>query len=430
MKYLNSLINFIKENDNWKELLKKTPYNLKTVKECSWHPNWFMFVYNLFDSDLSNYVVRACRGTVLEINGKDVKVISYPYSKFDNYGSITCKDIEDSINWSNASFCLKVDGILIKTAKIDNKLYFFTNGSFDLNAPFEDSLVFDEVETRNTSMYGELLEYAITKEAKDVEVHFNKETGEFYCTGGWVNNIPEGSTLMLELTSPRNKILCEYKETKLWWHGFRNFDFVEIDPRTISKLIPYEIPEIIEAKDLNNLKEILATFKGNEKEGVVVTDYSNQEVPRCKIKCEDYLKLKFARDNAANTRVIFKAIIDNEYDDLVANVPAILPKVEEMKKEIERAMYLFDTLVPLVPKVLLEKECTGFLGTPECKKIWVDWCKENVDKKLFSIYMMVFDSTAYNKFENKLKLMSIKKKGYEEFKKLLSVMEEENKRVY
>ena len=115
---------------------------------------------------------------------------------------------------------------------------------------------------------------------------------------------------------------------------------------------------------------------------------------------------------------------------MVANVPAILPKVEEMKKEIERAMYLFDTLVPLVPKILLEKECTGFLGTPECKKIWVDWCKENVDKKLFSIYMMVFDSTAYNKFENKLKLMSIKKKGYEEFKNLLSLMEEENKRVY
>ena len=103
-KYISELISLIKNNDNWKTLLKENPYNLKTIKECSWHKNWFMFVYNLFDSDLSNYIVRACRGTVLEINGKDVKVISYPYSKFDNYGSTSCKDIEEQIDWSIAVY--------------------------------------------------------------------------------------------------------------------------------------------------------------------------------------------------------------------------------------------------------------------------------------------------------------------------------------
>ena len=95
-KYINALINFIEENDNWKELLKKEPYNLKTVKECSWHKGWYMFVYNLFDSDLKNDVVRACRGVVLKINGKDVKVISAPYTKFFNYsGSDKLIDIEE-----------------------------------------------------------------------------------------------------------------------------------------------------------------------------------------------------------------------------------------------------------------------------------------------------------------------------------------------
>ncbi len=114
-KYINALVNFVKENDDWETKLKKAPYNLKTVKECMWHPNWYMFVYNLFSSELTNDVVRGCRGTVLEINGKDVKVISAPYTKFFGYGDPSGKDIEDSINWKNAQIqekCVSGDTIV------------------------------------------------------------------------------------------------------------------------------------------------------------------------------------------------------------------------------------------------------------------------------------------------------------------------------
>ena len=106
-KYINSLVEFVKNNDNWLELLKEPPYNLKTIKNCPWQPNWWMFVYNLFDSELTNPVVRGCRGTVLEVNGKDVKIISAPYSKFFGFGDPAGKDIEDSINWENAQIQLK-----------------------------------------------------------------------------------------------------------------------------------------------------------------------------------------------------------------------------------------------------------------------------------------------------------------------------------
>jgi hypothetical protein len=114
-KYINALVNFVKENDNWEELLKKNPYNLKSVKWCMWQPNWCMFVYNLFNSELTNDVVRGCRGTVLEINGKDVKVISAPYTKFFGYNDPSGKDIEDSINWKNAQIqekCVSGDTIV------------------------------------------------------------------------------------------------------------------------------------------------------------------------------------------------------------------------------------------------------------------------------------------------------------------------------
>lgn len=114
-KYINALVQYVKENPNWKTDLKKSPYNLKSIKECSWHNNWYMFVYNLFDSDLKNDVVRGCRGTVLEINGNDVKIISAPYSKFFGYGDPSGEDIEKSINWKNAKIqekCVSGDTIV------------------------------------------------------------------------------------------------------------------------------------------------------------------------------------------------------------------------------------------------------------------------------------------------------------------------------
>ena len=106
-KYISALVDFVKNNKNYEELLKKEPFNLKTIKTCSYNPNWKMFVYNLFDSDLSNPVVRGCRGTVLEIANNDVKVISAPYTKFFNFNDLMGKDIEDSINWNNAQIQMK-----------------------------------------------------------------------------------------------------------------------------------------------------------------------------------------------------------------------------------------------------------------------------------------------------------------------------------
>lgn len=407
-KYISELISLIKNNDNWKTLLKENPYNLKTIKECSWHKNWFMFVYNLFDSDLSNYVVRACRGTVLEINGKDVKVISYPYSKFDNYGSASCKDIEEQIDWSKAVMPLKVDGILIKTAKVDDRLYFFTNGSFDLNAPFEDSLVFDEPETRGAEVYGDLLAYAIKKGSKNVEVFFNKENGEFYCKGSFVNEVPEGSTFMFELTSPRNKIICNYQETKLWWHGFRDENLEEKDPRKMKPFsdFDFEIPPLLDANNLDDLKTIISSFKGDEKEGVVITDYSASPVARSKIKCEDYLRNKFARDAASNDYIIFKAVVFDEYDDLMAAVPATIPKIEQIKSELETFYSWYLNAIEEAKKFENKKDYALFY--------------KNKSKDSFSFRMKAFeDDETLARCKNLLMFKACQKKGYEFFKKVL-----------
>jgi len=296
------------------------------------------------------------------------------------------------------------DGILCKTAKVGNELYFFTNGSFTLNAPFEDSLVFDEPKTRGATTYGDLLKAAL---GNSCNVNFDVETGKFTATGGFVDSIPAGSTLMLELTSPRNKIICEYKETKLWWHGYRDAAGEEHDPRTLNLGIPFEIPKLYDAHNYNELKEILKTFKGNEQEGVVVVDYSADNVPRTKIKCDDYLKLKFARDTSCNSKLLFKAIMDNEYDDLVASVPSLLPHIEEIKKQISTFYDWFLSEKQIVCKFQLQSD-------------FVKWCKTNTNPKLFKYYMFMKHPNAQDKLEKALKSLSCKKKGYQEFTELVN----------
>ena len=417
-KYINALVNFVKENDDWEELLKKNPYNLKSVKWCTWKQNWCMFVYNLFNSELTNDVVRGCRGTVLEINGKDVKVISAPYVKFFNYGQIEGKDIEDSINWKNAQIQEKVDGLIVKTASvnweldngdIEKRLYFFTNGSFDLNAPFEDSLVYDEPETRGADTYGDLLKYALSNVIKD-QIVYNKEAGFFYCVGEFANSIPVGATLMFELTSPRNRIICEYKETKVWLHGYRDENGIEHDPRTLNML--FDMPKLYDAHNYEELKEILKTFKGNEQEGVVVVDYSTEGTPRAKIKCDDYLKIKFARDSTCNSQMLFKAVVDDEYDDLISSVPATQPKIEEIKQNIKKVK---DWFTNEFLKIAELRAAT--------KKDYVKWCRTNVKPELFTYYMDLYSPFMLVKFEKRLQYWSCKKHGYDELLKLVKEIE-------
>ncbi len=56
------LINFIKENKNWKELLTEKPYCL-SIKEKE---NLALLKYNQLESDMSNKIVQECRGVIID----------------------------------------------------------------------------------------------------------------------------------------------------------------------------------------------------------------------------------------------------------------------------------------------------------------------------------------------------------------------------
>ena len=417
-RYVNSLINFIKENKTkYKDILLRKPYNLKRISNCFWNKDWYMFNYNLCSSDFQNDIVRACRGIVLLINDNEIRPISVPYTKFFNYGTEVGKDIEALIDWSKSIISMKIDGMLIKTACVEEngekRLYFFTNGSFNLNVPFTDSNVYDEPETRGMQTYGDLLSYALKKEDDKIKVSFSKELGSFYITSGWADKIPVGSTLMFELVSPRNKIICEYKKTKLYLHGYRDPELFEHDPRKLDFGLPFETPELLDASNYEDLKKIITNFNGKEKEGCVVVDYSNPEIPRAKIKCESYLELKFLNDKTSNYQSLFKAVIFDEYDDLETSQPSLIPKIEEIKNKVTKFKQWFITESQKVSQI-----CKGN-NAQENKKIWSLWCKKNVSKQLFPIYWLMDEPDSLVRLDKKLEFFTTKKNGYETFKRLV-----------
>lgn len=404
--YYNALINFINSNPNWKTDLKKPPYNLKTIKECPYNPSWTMFVYNLFDSDLQNPVVKACRGSVLEIkNNKVIRPICMPFTKFTNYGEFPDDDAKQ--DWNSSYVTQKIDGILIKMAKVaTDDIIWMTNGSFDLDAelPNDYAPVVDEKETREAKTYGDLLKYALKKEDKEVSV-LNEANSLFKTNcSNWQNKIPVGWTLTFELVSPRNRIICKYNETKLYFHGARDAEGIEHKPEEVAKeyKIPYETPQKFELNNIDDIKKFLSTFNGEKEEGVVIVDKSWH---RIKIKSDSYLKLKFTKgEGNFSKKSLFKSVVDSDWDDIVGAFPTIKATINEIRKEIEEARKNF------LKKSIIAKNEYEKLNFS--KAAYADWVKSS---KIGNIWFDFLKDNPENIFDKKLNAFSIKKKGYEDF---------------
>lgn len=115
MKNFEELVDFIKKHPkNYEDLLKKPPYNLKSITTFPNNPNWKMFNYNLIESDLNDKIVKQCRGTVVEVlDDGTVNVICAPYIKFFDIND----GHADTINWNSSKLkceekCVSGDTII------------------------------------------------------------------------------------------------------------------------------------------------------------------------------------------------------------------------------------------------------------------------------------------------------------------------------
>lgn len=102
---MNILTDYIATHDDWENELQGAPYNL-FIRASDDFPNLRLFAYNQIKSDMTNPLVKVCRGIIVDIS--TLEVVCYPFDKFFNYNDPRA----DKIDWSTARIQEKIDGCL------------------------------------------------------------------------------------------------------------------------------------------------------------------------------------------------------------------------------------------------------------------------------------------------------------------------------
>ena len=309
------LTNFLKKNPgNFEDELAKPPYNVK-VKRHPARPNLYMFKYSQFESDFTNPIVRCCRGSVYDIREDGtVKPYLRPFFKFSNYG----ENGADPIDWNSALYVRdKLDGSLLKLLKESggNDLW-TTNGSFDLNIEVPELIPAENDENLPPPYtFASLRDYALRGHEEEIK------------------RLPEGWTFMFELTSPYNRIIVPYRETKLFLLGCRDPQGVEHTPEWAAEnfALTFATPHILKLKNIDEVIVYCQAVDTDDREGVVVQDANFN---RIKIKTDHYRSLFYLKgeDHFSDERIFF-AIKQGSIDDAVVAWPEIIPRTNEITAE-------------------------------------------------------------------------------------------------
>jgi T4 RnlA family RNA ligase len=329
-KRLFTLIKFIKENKDWENVLQHAPYFLKIRRHPSIE-NRFMFSYNQIYSEFHLDICKVSRGIILDIPTspmQEIKVVARGFDKFHNYGE-TCAD---SIDWNGKIYAReKVDGSLIKCIVDEydsTKLIWMTNNGFNADATLPEDLIC-EFDT-----FQDLINEAL----KDKD---------FISTNYY---ILQDYTLLFELVSPFNRIVCKYPQTDLILLGARNNAYGdEIMPETlqenISALKKFKIPKRYELsnKSIDEVLQIVAEFDANQ-EGLVIQD---EHFNRIKIKSSQYLSVHRLKNNSGqlSSDHVLKCIQEETIDDVINFFPEYTQKIREIINQYKKIGKAIDDVI-------------------------------------------------------------------------------------
>jgi hypothetical protein len=315
------LTNFIKKNiGNFQDELAKPPFAVKTKQ----HPlmtNLYMFKYSQFESDFTNPVVRCCRGSVYDIRENGViKPLLMPFFKFANYGDPGA----DPIDWNNGLYVReKLDGSLIKLIKLTGPGFpqegcdlWTTNGSFEIGTEVPEFYPVENDENlAPPHTFASLRDYALRGHEEEIK------------------RLPGFWTFMFELTSPYNKIIVPYRQTKLTLLGCRDPQGMEHTPEWAVEnfALTFDTPKIYHLKNIDDVVSHCKSIDTNDREGVVVQDGNFN---RIKIKSEHYRSLSALKgEDHFSDEKLFSAIKEEWLDDALAAFPEIRGRTDEIIAE-------------------------------------------------------------------------------------------------
>lgn len=274
------ICDFIRSHSNWEEILSKSPYCITVSRDRIFCRNLMLLKYRMGESDFSNEMVRECRGLILDED--TLEPICVPFFKFGNYGEGYCP----SIDWSNCWVSEKIDGSLIKIVKSGNDLLISTNGMVDA---FKCHVT--NIFGCGEDSFGKLVVSAIESnpllgDDKSKRMVFFK---------GLLN---ENTTYMFELTSPYNRVVVRWNDTRLNFLGARdNKTLKEIHFSENILKDYFNVPKVFKIGNIGDCIKAAEKLDENN-EGFVVCD---KDFSRIKVKSSLYVRLHQMAGNGSLT---------------------------------------------------------------------------------------------------------------------------------
>jgi hypothetical protein len=310
------LIEFIKEHENWRELLSSDPYNL-IIKDYQGKENdlkdLVVFSYPI-NADFNYEICKEARGVILD--KFDWSVVQRGFDKFFNYG----EKYADELDWNSSKVMEKVDGSIIKCSYYKDKWLISTNNS--INA-FETHLHNDNrlMETDNKfETFGQLFTHAF-------DMNLLKDYSKSY-------------TYIFEIVSPENRIVVPYEKPEVIFLGSRHRGTgVESAPME-NFFSGIRIPK---KYGLSSLEEVIQSAESLpfSDEGYVVVDDSFK---RIKVKSPSYVAAHhLANNGTVSVKNVVEMIQTGESEEYLTYFPEnkiAFEKVESALKKLNHQLHL------------------------------------------------------------------------------------------
>lgn len=314
---------FIEQHSDWEKLLQWKPYCMTISRDKMFGRNLVMLKYSQIDSDFKNEIVRECRGLILDED--TFEPVCVPFFKFGNYGESYCPEID----WKSCWVGEKLDGSLIKIVRIGNDLLWSTNGTIDaFKAPLAEQI------GCLAKSFGELAWWAVVDNWRAANGHDRNVCVDPDAVNGWLRNLlEEGHTYMFELTSPYNKVVVSWHETKLNFLGVRDNSTLQetyFSDHMLNKI--FNVPKVFPLKSIDDCVKAAEKLDCNN-EGFVVCD---KNFNRVKVKSPTYVALHHMKNNNVLSYARGIEIVrGNELDEVLTYFPEFAEHLHKIKADYE-----------------------------------------------------------------------------------------------
>lgn len=313
-----SLLEFLNEHDNWREILSERPYCI-SIKEKD---GYALFKYNQAESDMSLPIVQECRGIIVDLG--NMQIVCRRFDKFFNSSEPNAAILSGSIRAEE-----KIDGSIIGVWRDREGMWrVSTNGMIDASDA-NLTLPIDNIRT-----YRDLFDLAWG----------NQVGNDFHILDMYGNH-----TMIFELISPANRIVVPYNETALYFLGVRNNRTgEEISPtdERVSDLVKYfPTPQIYDIHTIEQAMHVAKTL-GADREGFVLVDESFNRV---KVKGAEYLSMHLLRNNDLSLKNFLSTVLNNSQDDLMAYFPEYTKYIRDIEQRLEAYKNEVETAIEVAP---------------------------------------------------------------------------------